>query len=394
MQNLIADEKIVFESPDPESVFCYTPALLPAEGGRLVASFDLGGPGTVKLDGPRSDHGDYPTGNQLRFLISDDHGENWREGARLPMLHAMLFKGKDALWCIGHSGRLLISRSTDNGESWSEPSILDDSHLWHQSAGHIDIHDGKIYLVYEQRIEGRPWPGVAPVLMSAKVDADLRDRKNWTFSEPFDGAPLFAEDTLNGIPLAPGCEPGILETNVVRIVNPGNFFYDETGNSVLLFLRQNGGLPNMGAVLRGIEAPDGSLRIVPLENPASRRTFLVPMPGGQLKFYLDYDPVSRLYWLLSSQTTGYMSEERYLPRGYSGRCRLQLHYSVNAFDWCYAGMVAMAPGEPASRHYASFVFDGEDMLVLSRSGDRRAKSAHDGNLITFHRVRAFRSLVF
>jgi hypothetical protein len=32
--------------------------------------------------------------------------------------------------------------------------------------------------------------------------------------------------------------------------------------------------------------------------------------------------------------------------------------------------------------------------VLSRSGDRRAKSAHDGNLITFHTVRNFRNLVY
>lgn len=32
--------------------------------------------------------------------------------------------------------------------------------------------------------------------------------------------------------------------------------------------------------------------------------------------------------------------------------------------------------------------------VLSRSGDERAQSAHDGNLITFHRVQDFRGLVY
>ena len=38
--------------------------------------------------------------------------------------------------------------------------------------------------------------------------------------------------------------------------------------------------------------------------------------------------------------------------------------------------------------------DGDDLVVLSRSGDARAKTAHDGNLITFHRVRDFRGLVY
>jgi len=32
--------------------------------------------------------------------------------------------------------------------------------------------------------------------------------------------------------------------------------------------------------------------------------------------------------------------------------------------------------------------------VLSRSGDSYAKSAHDGNMITFHTVRNFRALVY
>ena len=40
------------------------------------------------------------------------------------------------------------------------------------------------------------------------------------------------------------------------------------------------------------------------------------------------------------------------------------------------------------------VIDGNDLHVLSRSGDHRAKNAHDGNLITFHTVHDFRRLVY
>ena len=56
--------------------------------------------------------------------------------------------------------------------------------------------------------------------------------------------------------------------------------------------------------------------------------------------------------------------------------------------------MAVGPVERGSRHYASMVIDGDDLCVLSRSGDERARHAHDGNLITFHRVRAFRDLVY
>ena len=44
--------------------------------------------------------------------------------------------------------------------------------------------------------------------------------------------------------------------------------------------------------------------------------------------------------------------------------------------------------------FAGMVIDGDDLCVLSRGGDERARNAHDGNLITFHRVHAFRKLVY
>lgn len=63
-------------------------------------------------------------------------------------------------------------------------------------------------------------------------------------------------------------------------------------------------------------------------------------------------------------------------------------------DWCFAGIVAIGKTPKESRHYASMVIDGDDLCILSRSGDARAQSAHNGDLITFHTVRDFRSLVY
>ena len=72
---------------------------------------------------------------------------------------------------------------------------------------------------------------------------------------------------------------------------------------------------------------------------------------------------------------------------------LVLHYSRNCLDWVPGGIVARGNSPRESRHYASMVIDGEDLHVLSRSGAHRAKTAHAGNLITFHTVRDFRRLV-
>jgi hypothetical protein len=63
-------------------------------------------------------------------------------------------------------------------------------------------------------------------------------------------------------------------------------------------------------------------------------------------------------------------------------------------DWCFAGLVAAGPVERASRHYASTVVDGDDLAILSRSGDEHAHNPHNGNRITLYRVPDFRKLVY
>jgi hypothetical protein len=65
-----------------------------------------------------------------------------------------------------------------------------------------------------------------------------------------------------------------------------------------------------------------------------------------------------------------------------------------AYAWCFSGVVAITPSLKQVRHWASMKTDGDDLVIRSRNGYERAKSAHDGNLITFHRVRGFRDLVY
>lgn len=383
--HVVASEVVIAESPAPDSVFLYTPGIVEGFDGRLVVSVDYGGPGTSVLDGPRSDFGDYKSGNQIRVLLSDDNGKTWREtSARIPMMHEILFKAGKSLYMIGHSGRLLITRSDDNGETWSEPSVLCPEPRWHQSCTPVDIHDGKVTLVYEKWVsDGHPWPGVGPVLMQAKVDDDLTEASSWKFSDLYNPDEDMEASRPSGIPLTDPGKAGILETNVIRVYDEKNPFYDPSGKSVVLMMRASVGLPDIGVMMRGVEKPDGSLAVEKLTKNG-REMYFAHIPGADLKFYVVYDPESRLYWLLHSQMDGRMNYRR----------RLALSYSPDLLKWTFAGLVAVGPADNAARHYASMIIHGDDLLIVSRSGDERARNSHDGNLVTFHRVKDFRSLIY
>ena len=383
--HVVASEVVIAESPAPDSVFLYTPGIVEGFDGRLVVSVDYGGPGTSVLDGPRSDFGDYKSGNQIRVLLSHDNGKTWREtSARIPMMHEILFKAGKSLYMIGHSGRLLITRSDDNGETWSEPSVLCPEPRWHQSCAPVDIHDGKVTLVYEKWVsDGHPWPGVGPVLMQAKVDDDLTEASSWKFSDLYNPDEDMEASRPSGIPLTDPGKAGILETNVIRVYDEKNPFYDPSGKSVVLMMRASVGLPDIGVMMRGVEKPDGSLAVEKLTKNG-REMYFAHIPGADLKFYVVYDPESRLYWLLHSQMDGRMNYRR----------RLALSYSPDLLKWTFAGLVAVGPADNAARHYASMIIHGDDLLIVSRSGDERARNSHDGNLVTFHIVKDFRDLTY
>lgn len=390
---LIADEITIFESPDPAGIYCYTPAVIVGEKGRLIAAVDLGGPGTPALEGPRSEKGDFASGNQVRVFLSDDGGVKWRESStRIALAHETLFRAGGFLYMLGHAGKLQICRSADNGETWSEPSTLEESHSWHQSCTHVEFANGKVYVIYEERLGHKTWPDVALVLMSAKTDADLLKRESWIFSEPYDPSPDIESMRGTGACMFHRTEytdgyyqyPGILESHVVAVHDPKHRLYDPSFRSFMILARAHTGFKNRGAILKGVEHEDGSLAIERYELDGGEKLFYLPFPGGDLKFHLDYDPVSKLYWMVNSQIDGIHCDRR----------RMQLMFSPDCFNWTYAGMLAVGPSENGSRHYATLAFDGDDIVVVSRSGDERAKNPHDNNLTTFHRVKNFRSLIY
>ena len=253
---------------------------------------------------------------------------------------------------------------------------------------------------------------LAPVVLSTKEGADLTLRQSWIFSNEVAFRDLGKAHQL-GVPFFPpgpqtpgkrdvrgNAPPGWLEFNTLQVMDPNDVWFDPGGRTLHLLGRSHTGTSGLACLAKAVLSEDGALIKVGLEKaPSGEPMLYVPCPAGQMKFHTLWDAATRRYWLLGSVCADSMTrpdrlpEERYnLPN--NERHRLGLWFSKNLADWQWAGMVAEGATPRQSRHYASMVIDGDDLLVLSRSGNEFARSAHDGNLITFHVVRGFRELAW
>ncbi len=412
--NAIAQQHTVIKrSQFPNKDFLYTPSVLRLPNGRLLVSLDI-------------------SDQRGEIYASDDGGNTWTLKGTGEFTHARLFADGDTVYLIGHKGPLVSFVSYDNGESWSDKRVLAQGQ-WHQSATSVCYKNGYIYLVMECKMqEDFPYwcPSIlAPVVMRGKLGTDLTKRENWLFSQrvafrdwipdanmlewfgvPFFDSPLNHRDkkfvsatdyrrldkkdqkdfTTHPI--------GWLETNLVEITDPSHYWYDPEGKTLMLFMRAHTGGSGYCCVAKAVDDGD-AIRIEPVTNPSGKKVLFLPMPGGQMKFYVKYDSQTKLYWLLSTQATDSMcrvellDEERYnIPC--DERDRLTLHFSKNMVDWVFAGLVCKGESPKQSRHYGSMDIDGEDLVIVSRSGDADCASAHNGNMITFHRIKNFRQLIY
>lgn len=412
---LAQEHVVVGESPSPADTPLYSPTILRLDERRLVAGYTRATKDT-KRQGPGAEV----------LLTSDDGGRTWAKRAELPALQGRVFMAGGRLYYLSPGAGLPVSRSDDRGETWSRPVLLTPrEQVWQQTPANVWHTRGHVYLAFERRnreIDAWGPSEKALVLLRAREDADLTRREAWTFSSElvfsdvvrgvrenaveldYFGVPFFRQDYPRRAEVAKAprrtMSPiGWVEPAVVQIVDPDHGWHDPTGRTFHLLARAHTGGTGLACLTKVVENADGTMTMALERAPSGKTMLFVPMPGGHLRFHLLFDARTRLYWLLGSQPTDSMRRpdrlpvERYdLPN--NERHRLVLHFSRNLVDWCFAGLVAKTESPKEARSYASMDIDGEDLVILSRSGDARAKSAHDGNLITFHRVRNFRALVY
>ncbi len=411
---------VIYRPPEGTLICPRSPGILRLDDGRLIITMEYSQGGSKKVEGIRQTaDGKYYRG---RVLVSDDGGSTLRETATFPLYQGRPFTAGNSVYYLGHYDDLGIIRSDNRGETWSDVSWLTEGQEWHQAPCNVHYANGRIYLVMERHtIPARDlWPvfSIAPVVMSAPVDADLTRRDAWVFSNEVSYAAMLSklEHPLTGIgvpfydvgPTVPGkkmmksrpmAPPGWLETHIVTFPDPDHLWHDPENRTMYLWARAHTGMTNYACIAKAVEDENHNITVGPATAPSGEPILYVPCPGGHLKFHILYDDQSKIYWLASNQSTDSMTRPERLPDNRYGlpdneRHRLVLHFSKNCIDWCFAGVIDMTDDPKQARSYPSMAFDGDDLLVLSRSGDEHAKNAHDGNLLLLHRIRNFRGLVY
>lgn len=420
IEKLAPVQSVMYRSPDPEKAFTYSPGICALPSGRLIGTLDMMGPGVSFME----EHASLANGKPLigKVFVSDDRGKSWKFRKNFGFIFARPFEANGVLYLLGQNGDLMIMKSEDEGDTWSDPVRLTDGACWHQAPCNVWYANGNVYLVMEKMLyrDCHAWePSVyAPVLMRAALKSDLMCRSSWSFSSTaafrdlvnredihyfavpfFDVADKEAKIVCEAPTLRKIAPIGWLETNVVQFTDPRHIWCDPSGHTFHLWMRAHTGGTGYAAIMKVTEREDGSMALDYERAPSGKKVVFVPCPGGQMKFHILYDTIGGLFWLLSTQATDSMLRPEMMPPERfdlpnNERQRLTLHFSKNCIDWCFAGLVDAVDSPKMSRSYASMAILGDDLIILSRSGDEQAVSAHNGNMITCHCVENFRDLVY
>ncbi len=359
---------VVSHSPASTRIYLSSPSMVILPDGKYLAACDEFGPGS-------SEH----TSGTTRVFISADRGKTWKRLNNVqPAFWSTLFIHGKALYLIGttHSGddsRIFIRRSSDWGQTWTNPSGPEDGLLRpgvpvETNAGNITICKGRLWFASVFDILGpRGWgTSFRFFVMSAPLKADLLKDPSWTYSTPIVSNPSFLHGGFHGLvegTIATG--PAGLPVTMYRVSD------DDPQEKALV----------------AITCPEGTvLGFDPLKD-------FVNFPGGAKKFIVRYDPATRLYLSL----TNWVPKRHIGPKPDRIRNTLALISSPDLYHWTIRAVVLHHPEVKFHAfQYVDFRFDGNDLIALSRTayddGLGGANSFHNANFITFHRFENFRAL--
>ena len=316
--------------------------------------------------------------NLSRRYASCDNGVTWRHRADLyPCFWGSLFTDRGALYMLATAteyGDLLIGRSLDGGYSWSEPSVLVKAGAYgpggpHRAPMPVLRHKGRLWT----GIDYGSWGlcgGHDTAALSAPEEADLLDPASWTFTPP-----LPFDESWTGRDVS-GSRPSFLEGNMVAAPD-GRIFNLPRFNSP-------GAVPNYGYTFlleADTEDPGASLRMYGK----------LPFPGNNTKFTVRRDPVNGAYYAfvnpvreggLGQRNILSMSRSDDLYGGFTLVCDI-IDYASNGWP---------ENEKQVGFQYSDWIFDGCDILLVSRTALNGAHNFHDANYITLHRIRDFRNL--
>lgn len=356
---------VITHSPQSSGQYIGSPSIAVLPNGDYLASHDFFGPKTKEHEKAISE-----------VFRSSDRGQTWKQVARLEGLFwANLFVHNSAAYIMGphkHHGLINIRRSTDGGNTWTEP--LDANTGWLTSTGEfhtapmpVVLHNGRLWRAYEDASGGKLW-GVRymAMMMSVPANADLLKAENWTFSSRVARNPEWLGGTFNAW----------LEGNAV-LTRDGR---------MLDILRVDVPAAPEKAAIVSISADGKTASFDPEKG-------FINFPGGAKKFTIRYDAKSDTYWSLASIILDRHSKGL-KPGGV--RNTLALTCSQDLTNWTVRCILLYHPD--TAKHgfqYVDWLFDGDDIIAACRTayedGLTGAHNNHDANFLTFHRVVNFRT---
>lgn len=350
--------------PDDEAYsfsgrYLCSPSLVRHPDGFLLASMDLFA-------------GDHPQNLTLIFR-SDDNGESWYYLSELmPCFWGKLFIHKGELYmlaCSTEYGDLLIGKSVDGGRSFSAPVCLlrgsngkNGNAGVHKNPQNIVSYNGRLYASLEWGSWRNQEFGHAAMVMSCDESDDLMIPDNWSFSEPLRFGHFVSE--LQELPLNTMTIEGTL------VVSPGGKLLD-----IMRFGRYH------TAIVYAVNTTD-------YDTPMTFSR-LMNFPANYSKFMIKFDQKSGYYYTVATRV--YSSEKNW------ARDLLSLMRSRDLEKWEIVSDV-LDYRDQDSEHigfqYVDFEIAGEDIIFLCRTAFNGARSFHDSNYSTFHRIKNFRNIDF
>ncbi len=356
---------VINHSPASKGKYLGSPSICILPNGRYVVSHDYFGPKTKEFETAITD-----------IFVSDDKGATWQKSASLRgQFWSSLFYHNNAIYILGtcrHHGNIVIRKSTDGGQTWSNPYNAENGLLvegeYHTAPTPVLVHNGRIYKAFEYATHKvRKWGRrYSAMVLSAPANADLLDAKSWRCSNVIYSDPAWLEGEFRGW----------LEGNIV---------YDHKNKQLLNILRV-GTIKGVGVEhCARVEVSSNGKQI----SFDAEKGFM-PFPGGAKKFTIRYDERTGKYWTLVNNT----DPEKLVIKNDKTRNTLSLYSSTDLMEWKKERTIVDHPDVYYHGvQYVDWLFEGNDIVAVLRTAwedeEGQAHNQHDSNYVLFHRIERF-----
>ncbi|GAB4822769.1 hypothetical protein N2152v2_009815 [Parachlorella kessleri] len=249
-------------------------------------------------------------------------------------------------------------------------------------------------------------------VLSSRPGADLMDVSSWTMSRLV-GNPMMLYPQAHKLWAGPSIQERSVAGRLKQCTGTGSTeciymqepvaFASRDGLSVNVAVRVTVDQNCNSALLCSLALGPGG---VPGELECSK---FAAVPGfGNVRGWVIYDPVSRLYWAVNNfnlDTTSGGTGKTFLRVGqrcFNQRGNVGLFYSGDAHNWLLAKVLTKANSNVLSLHYVSCTVVSEDLFCVGRTNGQlegsgvitaaNARNHHVSRLIVSWRVPSFRNL--